>query len=116
MSLRDQPTTKAIPSLAGAGVPFAAGAAELGLGIQATAEITLSGASPHVLTFASMMSQTGKAIHPPLDSDYVPICVSNGASVVDLANCTLAQVQLTGGSAADKVRLIIISRFGAMKR
>lgn len=116
MSLRDRPSTASIPSLSGAGVPFVAGAAELGVALQATKSFALSGASPHTIDFEDLLSQTGKPIRAPLDTDYLVICVGDSASVVDLSTRTRTSIGLTGGSALDVVSLIIIGRFGAMVR
>lgn len=116
MTQRDRPSTASIPPLQDAGVPHVVAAAELGVGYQYTKSVTLAGAGPYTLTFASLVSPSGKSVKPPIDADYLVMVTGNSAAKLDLTARTLTGFTLIGGSDGDVVAFAIVSRFGAMKR
>lgn len=116
MALSHKNTTASIPALADTGIPHVAGAAEMGVCIQATASVTLSGSSPHTIAFADLTSQSGGEFKAPIDEDYVVLISGDTAAVMDLTTRTTVDFDITGGSASDEVAFVIIGRFAGVKR
>lgn len=116
MPIRSDPTTKSVPAMLNAGIPHVVAAAELGIGMQPTQQITLAGAAPHAITFASLVGMNGGRFRTPLDPDYQVYVCGDSAARCDLSTRTLTGFSLAGGSAADVITLLIVGHFGAMVR
>lgn len=97
MTLEARPSTASIPELIRSGIPHVLGAAELGVAIQAVASLRAgTGSGTLTLLFEDMVNLHGHPIHPPLDTDYVPVLMGNTGGAVDLDSRTLEGFDIPG--------------------
>lgn len=103
-----QKSSKAIPELAVKGMPFMAGAGQVGVAIQ-HAKVTLAGAS-HPVDLAAI------GLTPMADTTYCVIVDGEfaGAVSVDESTITAAGFTIIGGAAAEVAHVLVVGRMVGM--
>lgn len=116
MTVLRQGITKTIPPLGQAGIDHLVASNELGVGVQTSALVTLTGANQAIL-FANLKSNTGGEFKPPLDTDYIVLVTGKSTAQMDFTVArTTNGFTLSGGANTDQVSFVVWSRFGRMLR
>lgn len=93
-----------VPVFKDQGIDYVTAAAKAGEAVQ-HCSVTQSGASPYAVTFAGM------GLKPMADATYdVLVCGPTAGTTVDYSTRTVTGFSITGGTAADRITVMVIGR------